>query len=92
MAFALAAAELFRGEAVDGAVKLVVAKQTLGAAGKVPGQFTASAGDVFISHEQLVGGDEHVELAVLTVQILLVPVSYRATFVTFVRFVRSSDS
>ena len=52
LAFALAAAELFRGEAVDGAVKLVVAKQTLGAAGKVPGQFTASAGDVFISHEQ----------------------------------------
>ena len=52
LAFALAAAKLFRGEAVDGAVKLVVAKQTLGAAGKVPGQFTASAGDVFISHKQ----------------------------------------
>ena len=52
LAFALAAAELFRGEAVDGPVKLVVAKQTLGAAGKVPGQFTASAGDVFIGHDQ----------------------------------------
>ena len=52
LTLALAAAELFRCQAVDGAVQLVVAEQALGAAGEVPVEFAASAGDVFVGEKQ----------------------------------------